>query len=100
MELFAFWLMGKYRHTFLTIPKGSISLYKLITKLTTPPNFYTLPFHKNSYPGYFLATINNYILDVTQNQKTLDVSSFQQGIYSVFLICNGAVVDMKQLSVQ
>lgn len=46
------------------------------------------------------TTSNNYILDVNQTQTTFNVSNFQQGVFSVILICDGVAVDMKSLTVQ
>ena len=47
------------------------------------------------------ATINNnYIVGVNQTQTTFNVTNFQQGTYSVILVCDGVAVDMKTLIVQ
>jgi hypothetical protein len=46
------------------------------------------------------TTSNNYILDVNQTPTTFNVSNFQQGVYSVILVCDGVAVDMKSLIVQ
>ncbi len=42
----------------------------------------------------------NYILDVTQDNTTIDVSGFQPGAYSVILVCNGQGGDTETLIVQ
>lgn len=46
------------------------------------------------------TTNNNYIIDVNQTQTTFNVANFQQGTYSVILVCDGVAVDMKTLIVQ
>lgn len=46
------------------------------------------------------TTNSNYIVDVNQTQTTFNVSNFQQGSYSVILVCDGVAVDMKTLIVQ
>lgn len=43
---------------------------------------------------------NNYILDVTEYQTTVDISSYPTGLYSVSLICNGQIQQSKILSKQ
>tara|TARA_R100000935_G_scaffold43726_1_gene66179 strand:- start:130 stop:810 length:681 start_codon:yes stop_codon:yes gene_type:complete len=35
------------------------------------------------------GTSNNYILDITEYQATLDISAYPTGLYSVVLACNG-----------
>jgi hypothetical protein len=42
----------------------------------------------------------NYILDVNQNQTSINVSGFQTGIYNVILVCDGQVFDASTLVVQ
>lgn len=49
---------------------------------------------------YTATTSYNYILDVNQTQTSFNVSNFQQGVYSVILVCDGVAVDMKSLVVQ
>lgn len=39
----------------------------------------------------------NYILDINSNNISLDLSGFQTGIYTVLLVCDGAVSDSKSL---
>jgi hypothetical protein len=45
-------------------------------------------------------TANNYILDTTLQQISIDVSSYPVGVYIVALVCDGNVVDTKNLSKQ
>lgn len=40
---------------------------------------------------------NNYILDINQNNITIDMSSYPAGIYTVSLIANGSVVDQMSI---
>ncbi|HHH53919.1 MAG TPA: hypothetical protein ENK91_09695 [Bacteroidetes bacterium] len=42
----------------------------------------------------------NHILDVNQNQTSINVSSYQTGVYNVILVCNGQAVDASTLVVQ
>jgi len=46
------------------------------------------------------GTSNNYILDCTQIQTTINVANYQTGIYTVALVCNGQIVDAKTLIIQ
>lgn len=43
------------------------------------------------------GTSNNYILDTTEFQTTLDISSYPMGLYSVSLVCNGQIQQSKTL---
>lgn len=43
---------------------------------------------------------NNYILDVNGNETTIDVSDFNNGIYTVVLVCDGIATDAKTLIIQ
>lgn len=43
---------------------------------------------------------NNYILDLSQNSKTIDVSAYNTGMYIVALVCNGQIVDTRNLIIQ
>src|SRR5690606_22096937 len=45
-----------------------------------------------SVTGFYGSNIsNNYILDIEENEVTLDVSSYPQGLYSIALIVNGQI---------
>ena len=46
------------------------------------------------------TTNNNYIINVNQTQANFNVTNYQQGTYSVILVCDGVAVDMKTLIVQ
>lgn len=39
----------------------------------------------------------NYVLDITENEATLDVSTYPQGLYSIALIVNGQIQDTATL---
>ena len=39
------------------------------------------------------GTSENYILDLTQNETTLDISTYQIGYYSVSLVCDGQIIN-------
>ena len=43
---------------------------------------------------------NNYILDVNETSINLNVSGYSSGIYSVALVCDGEIVDSKNLAKQ
>ncbi len=43
---------------------------------------------------------DNYILDPTLNEITIDMSNHPLGLYSVFLVCNGEIQDSKNLAKQ
>ena len=48
--------------------------------------------------GFYGSNIsNNYILDITQNEITVDISSYPQGLYNIALIVNGQISDTKTL---
>jgi len=53
--------------------------------------------------AYFMLTAQstgntyNYIIDTQEAQKVIDVSSYPTGIYLVSLICDGNLVETKQL---
>lgn len=40
---------------------------------------------------------NNYILDLNTSQESIDLSNYSSGVYLVTLICDGVVVDSKNL---
>lgn len=46
------------------------------------------------------STSNNYILDTTEFQITLDISTYPTGLYSVTLVCNGHIQQSKILAKQ
>lgn len=47
-----------------------------------------------SVTGFYGSNIsNNYILDITKNEVSLDVSNYPQGTYSIALIVNGQIQD-------
>ncbi len=47
--------------------------------------------------GYYgnASTSNNYILDLDSTNKNIDISYFQNGFYTVALVCNGQILDAK-----
>lgn len=51
-----------------------------------------------SVTGFYGSNVsNNYILDISQNDITLDVSNYPQGYYAVALIVNGQIQDTTTL---
>jgi len=43
---------------------------------------------------------NNYILNVNENIKNIDVSNYPSGVYFVSLICDGILIDSKNLIIE
>lgn len=43
------------------------------------------------------GTSNNYILDVNSTNANIDISNYQNGFYTLALVCNGQIVDAKTL---
>jgi serine protease len=39
----------------------------------------------------------NYILDLNSNQTNIDISNYQNGFYTIALVCNGQILDAKTL---
>lgn len=48
----------------------------------------------------FSGTSYQYILNTTETLKTIDVSNYQSGQYAVVLICDGNIVDYKNIIVE
>ncbi|MBA4154715.1 S8 family serine peptidase [Flavobacterium sp.] len=40
---------------------------------------------------------NNYVLDLNSTETTIDISNYPNGFYTVALICNGQIIDAKNL---
>src|SRR5690606_28952325 len=47
--------------------------------------------------SYYENVAHNYILELNENQTTIDVSNYNTGFYVVSLICDGEIVDSKTL---
>ncbi|AEV33697.1 subtilisin-like serine protease [Owenweeksia hongkongensis DSM 17368] len=43
---------------------------------------------------------NNYIISTSQNQTSINVSSYAPGVYAILLVCDGIVVDSEMLTIQ
>jgi len=43
------------------------------------------------------GTSNNYVLNTTSSQTTINLSNYTNGFYTVALVCNGEIVDAKTL---
>ena len=41
------------------------------------------------------GTSNNYVLNTTSSQTTINLSNYTNGFYTVALVCNGQIVDTK-----
>lgn len=61
--------------------QGSSSAYIMITSATN-------------------GTSNNYILNPNELDTSIDISSYPQGIYGVALVCDGVIVDAKNLIIE
>ena len=48
----------------------------------------------------FEGTSNQYFLNTSETIKTIDVSTFQSGQYAVVLICDGNIVDFRNIFIQ
>lgn len=46
------------------------------------------------------GTSDNYIINVSEENKQIDVSNYPSGLYFVSLICNGVLVDSKNLIIE
>jgi hypothetical protein len=44
-----------------------------------------------------IGTSNNYILDPNSSKTTINIADYQNGFYTIVLICNGQIVDTKTL---
>ncbi len=42
---------------------------------------------------------NNYIVNLNDQNTSIDVSTYPNGIYSIVLVCDGVAVDSKNLSI-
>ncbi len=42
----------------------------------------------------------NYIVDTSQSNQLIDISSYYNGIYTVILVCDGVARDAKNLVIQ
>ena len=59
----------------------------------------------NATSGYFMitqpyGTSSNYIFDVNLTSRSIDLSAYAPGIYTVIMVVNGIVADAKSLVVQ
>ena len=43
------------------------------------------------------GVLNNYVLDNNSSQITVNVINYTNGFYTVALVCNGQIVDVKTL---
>lgn len=43
------------------------------------------------------GTSNNYVLDIDCSLSIIDISSYQNGYYTVTLVCDGEIIDAKNL---
>lgn len=67
----------------------------------------TVTYSLNNCNSAYLMILNqtatqsdNYILDTNGNETTIDVSDFNNGIYTVVLVCDGIATDAKTLIIQ
>lgn len=43
---------------------------------------------------------NNYIIDTNLSEKSINISTYQNGVYTLVLVCDGVAVDAKNLVIQ
>jgi hypothetical protein len=46
------------------------------------------------------GTSNNFILNINENIKNINVSSFPSGLYHLSFICDGVLIDSKNLIIE
>lgn len=46
------------------------------------------------------GNVFNHILDLSQNDITIDLTGYNTGTYEAVLVCDGQIVDSKSLMVQ
>ena len=51
----------------------------------------------SNIPFLINGVLNNYILDNNSSQITVNVINYTNGFYTVALVCNGQIVDVKTL---
>ena len=47
--------------------------------------------------GTYGGASNNYVLDTNSSQTTINVTNYTNGYYTVVLVCDGQIVDVKTL---
>jgi hypothetical protein len=47
--------------------------------------------------SFGIGISNKYTLDLNSSQTTIDISNYPTGIYNVILVCDGKMVDTKNL---
>lgn len=50
--------------------------------------------------GYYFGgteTSNNYILNINNTETNINIANYPSGIYTVALVCDGQIIDAKQL---
>jgi len=45
-------------------------------------------------------SVGNYVIDVNDNQTYINLSGYSTGVYSVVLVTNGQISDIKELIVE
>jgi hypothetical protein len=107
-------ISSKYKLELIALSDGSISIDEVevnvnnnyIISMSPNPadNFVTVNYQLDSVSSAYLmiinqtgTTFNNYIINSTSSVSTINLSEYQNGIYTVLLICNGVVKDAKQL---
>jgi len=107
-------ISSKYKLELIALSDGSISIDEVevnvnnnyIISMSPNPadNFVSVNYQLDSVSSAYLmiinqtgTTFNNYIINSTSSVSTINLSEYQNGIYTVLLICNGVVKDAKQL---
>jgi hypothetical protein len=48
----------------------------------------------------YSGSTDNFVLDITQGEITIDVSAYQTGVYGLILVADGQMVDQKGLIIE
>ena len=85
----------------------NVDIFKIVDLSPNPTNTdVTVTYNVESASSAYLmivgagTTSNNYILDCTQTQSTINVSNYQTGIYTVALVADGQIVVAESLVIQ
>lgn len=77
----------------IILPNPASSLVNINYKLNDVNSAYLMVLGSYGTTG----TSNNYILDINSTNTDLDLSNYQNGFYTIALVCNGQIVDAKTL---
>ena len=67
-------------------------------KVLVPLSTSTLP--DSTFLNQTSTVSNNYIIDTNLSETTINLSTYQNGIYTIVLVCDGVARDAKKLVIQ